>query len=433
MVNFQKCTLGDLIHVKHGFAFHGEYFSERGSHILLTPGSFYDVGGFRDKGDKEKWYSGPVPAEYVLKAGELIIAMTEQAEGLLGSSAIIPRSGLYLHNQRLGLVQVKDENATDRLFLYYLFNSQPVRQQIRASASGTKVRHTSPSRIAEVVVGLPVADLQRKIAGILAGYDELIENNQRRLRILEEMARSLYREWFVHFRFPGHENHSRVPSPLGEIPKGWDVCPIESLVAFQIGGGWGKDVVGDQCTEAAWVIRGTDIPNAKNSDTAFIPYRYHAPSNLRSRKLEAGDIVFEVSGGSKGQPVGRSLLVTNELLSAFHDEDVMCASFCKRIQPDATKYRSELLYLSFLEGYESGEIEQYQVQSTGISNFKWTAYIANTHRIVPPESVQEKFQTMVKPLLKQVATLGLQSVNLRRSRDLLLPRLLSGQIKLEAN
>jgi type I restriction enzyme S subunit len=141
----------------------------------------------------------------------------------------------------------------------------------------------------------------------------------------------------------------------------------------------------------------------------------------------AGDIIFEVSGGSKGQPVGRSLFVTPELLTAL-DADVICASFCKRVQPDINGYGAELLYLSFLEGYESGEIEQYQVQSTGISNFKWTEYIANTERVVPPDSLRKSFRKQVTPIFAQVATIGQQIQNLRRTRDLLLPRLLSGQI-----
>lgn len=147
MGGWSDCKLGDLLEIKHGYAFLGEHFADAGTHIVLTPGNFYDEGGFKHKGDKEKWYTGPVPPEYVLKESDLIIAMTEQAEGLLGSSAIIPRSGLYLHNQRLGLVQLRDESKTCRRFIYYLFNSKPVRQQICASASGVKIRHTAPSRI----------------------------------------------------------------------------------------------------------------------------------------------------------------------------------------------------------------------------------------------------------------------------------------------
>lgn len=283
----------------------------------------------------------------------------------------------------------------------------------------------------EEEIPAPALSIQRRIVGILSAYDKLIENSQRRIKILEAMARSLYREWFVHFHFPGHESVPLVPSPLGEVPEGWEVKKLESLMTTHIGGGWGKEVPDDDHTEPAWVIRGTDIPDARSAQVAGVPHRFHTPSNLRSRRLVQGDILFEVSGGSKGQPVGRTLLLTPQLMSAFNG-DVICASFCKRISPDASSYGAELLYLSFLEGYESGEIEQFQVQSTGISNFKWSEYIAKTDRVVPPEPVRSTFREHVVAFFAEVATLGLQIQNLRRTRDLLLPRLLSGQIDVEA-
>ena len=152
MATWRTCKLGDLLEVKHGFAFLGEHFGSAGTHVVLTPGNFLEEGGFKERSDKAKWYSGQIPEDYVLNEGDLIIAMTEQAEGLLGSSALIPRSGFYLHNQRLGFIQIHDRKQADQHFVYYLFNTKPVRQQIRGSASGTKSRHTAPSRIADVKV-----------------------------------------------------------------------------------------------------------------------------------------------------------------------------------------------------------------------------------------------------------------------------------------
>src|SRR5216684_3287982 len=130
MDGWRDCKLGDLLEIRHGYAFLGKHFASEGTHIVLTPGNFYDEGGFKQKGDKEKWYTGPIPPDYVLSENDLIVAMTEQAEGLLGSSVIVPRSRLYLHNQRLGLVQIRDNSKTDKRFLYYLFNLKSVRQQI---------------------------------------------------------------------------------------------------------------------------------------------------------------------------------------------------------------------------------------------------------------------------------------------------------------
>ena len=191
--------------------------------------------------------------------------MTEQAEGLLGSSAIVPHGGLYLHNQRLGLVRLLDESKTDRRFVYYLFNSKPVRQQIRASASGVKIRHTAPSRIADVRVSVPALRQQQRIACILSAYDELIENNQRRIRILETMAARALPRVVRRVPVPGpRECSPRVASSLGDIPEGWEVNSLESLMADYIGGGWGKETGDDKHTKPAWVIRGTDIPGARN-------------------------------------------------------------------------------------------------------------------------------------------------------------------------
>ncbi len=319
----------------------------------------------------------------------------------------------------------------DGNFLYYYLSSTDTQNRLLSLNIGVAQPSLKVPHLLALEVDLPPLPIQRRIAGILSAYDELIENNQRRIKILEQMARSIYREWFVYLRYPGHENVPLVPSPLGEIPQGWEVRKLGELIADHIGGGWGKDSADEDHNKPAWVIRGTDIPSARSSQVTGVPYRFHTVSNLRSRKLVAGDILFEVSGGSKGQPVGRTLLVTSELLSAL-DGDAICASFCKRVRPKVEAYGSEMLYLSFLEGYESGEIEQYQVQSTGISNFKWTEYITNIDRIIPPAPLQSHFRELAAPLFTQIATVGLKIQNLRHTRDLLLPRLLSGQIDVEA-
>ena len=116
-------TLGEVLEVKHGFAFKGEYFGDGGELRLVTPGNFYERGGFRDRGSAQKSYEGPVPDGYVLKPGALVVAMTEQGRGLLGSSAMIPNDGkAWLHNQRIGLV-LSDPGTVDSRFIYYLLNA----------------------------------------------------------------------------------------------------------------------------------------------------------------------------------------------------------------------------------------------------------------------------------------------------------------------
>ena len=124
-MSWHDINLGDAIHVKHGFAFKSRFFEEDGDHIVLTPGNFHEEGGFRLRPGKDRAYVGDIPEGYILSEGDLIVAMTEQDPGLLGSSALIPESNLYLHNQRLGLVDEIDCRKLARGFLYYLFNTHP--------------------------------------------------------------------------------------------------------------------------------------------------------------------------------------------------------------------------------------------------------------------------------------------------------------------
>jgi type I restriction enzyme, S subunit len=116
--------MGDAFRIKHGYAFKSEYFADNGEHLVLTPGNFNEEGGFRLRPGKDRYYTGEIPDDFVLDEGALIVAMTEQGPGLLGSSALVPNGAKYLHNQRLGLIHNLDESLIDKHFLYYLFNTE---------------------------------------------------------------------------------------------------------------------------------------------------------------------------------------------------------------------------------------------------------------------------------------------------------------------
>ena len=338
--------------------------------------------------------------------------------GSLGTVQFIDKP-FWPHNTSLW---VKDYKGNDPRFVYYCLQSL----DFGRFNAGAGVPTLNRNHLDGLIVNVPDLPTQRKIAGILSAYDDLIENNLRRIKILEEMAQSLYREWFVHFRFPGHESVNFVDSPRDQIPEWWDVRTAGELIGFHVGGGWGKEAQDDTHSESAYVIRGTDIPAARLCDRSSVPFRYHTESNLRSRRLEVGDIVFEVSGGSKGQPVGRALFVSKNLLDSFEGADVMCASFCKLLRTDTKAIASELFYYHLKEIYEDGRIDQYQVQSTGITNFKFAPFLDQELIVVPPQNLQEKWVRSVVPLLQQINTLGQKCQNLRRTRDLLLPKLLNG-------
>jgi len=194
-----------------------------------------------------------------------------------------------------------------------------------------------------------------------------------------------------------------------------------------IGGGWGKDAKEGKYVIPAYVIQGTDISEVRRNNIDNCPLRYHTESNFRSRRIKEGDIIFEVSGGSKDQPVGRSLLINGNILQSF-DESVICASFCKLIRVNHQFILPELFYLKLLLIYKDRSICKYQVQSTGISNFKFAYFLDNERVLLPPRKLQERFAKIIRPLFDLIALTGLKNSKLRKSRDILLPKLISGEI-----
>ncbi|WP_413493514.1 restriction endonuclease subunit S [Shewanella baltica] len=169
---WEWCRVNDLLYLKNGYAFKSKYFNlDSGAYILATPGNFYETGGFRHRGSKTKYYDGPVQEEFLLTEGDLIIPLTEQAPGLLGSAAFIPNDGnQYLHNQRLGKLTPYSESLSPA-FVSLFFNSAFLRRELARTCTGTTVRHTSPDRVLQNL--MPMLPLEEQVR-IVAKVDELM-------------------------------------------------------------------------------------------------------------------------------------------------------------------------------------------------------------------------------------------------------------------
>ena len=412
--DWESVHLGRFFTIKHGWAFKGKFFAEEGKYILLTPGNFNPDGGIKLKGNKEKYYVGDFPHEFLLKHDDLLVVMTDltQDAPILGSPAFIMENGKFLHNQRLGKIQELDETKIIRPFLYYLFNSSNVRNQIKASATGTTVKHTAPERIYNVKVNLPPLPTQRKIAAILGNYDDLIENNTRRIKILEEMAGTIYREWFVEFRFPGHENVKMVESELGLIPEGWkvrglgDVCKVVPGYAFK-SKDWKDTGVG--------VVK---IKNIKSDNTIDIDNKDCIAPDILSPKLDKyqltnGDFLIAMTGATAGK-VGRlrtkTTMMLNQRVAKLDPIKVYRDYIWCRISLEET----QAVFYRLADGAAQPNMSGSQIEE---------------HRIVgPPPSVCKHFSSIVGDMLLLSDNLMLRNVNLRKTRDLLLPKLISGEL-----
>lgn len=378
-MRFREMRLGEALHMKHGYAFKGQFFSEVGTHIVLTPGNFNEEGGFRLRPGKDRYYSGDIPEDFILKKGDLIIAMTEQGPGLLGSSAIIPEDGQYLHNQRLGLVNQLEESLLEKRFLYYLFNTKPVRGQISGSASGTKVRHTAPERVYRVIVRVPDVLAQGKIASILSAYDDLMENNRRRIQLLEQAAQLLYKEWFVHLRFPGHE-HVKI---MDGVPDGWERKPLGEIAPLN----YGKALKQENRIPGSFPVYGSSGVVGTHTKALV-----EGPGIIVGRKGNVGSVYW--------------------CEEAFHPIDTVYF-----IGPEKSTLRLyyALLHTAFM--------------STDVAVPGLNRDFAHSHNLLIPESkVAELFEEIVSSVHKQIHGLQKYNQSLAKARDLLLPRLMNGEI-----
>lgn len=420
-------TLGQLVESYwSGYSFKSNEYTEDGVPVL-TKGDIKPRGLIEHGGKFVPWDLISSKSIRLTEADDFLVSTRDltTAANFLGLVSRAPNTP-HAVNQGVTVFKVKT-NIVDKSYLAYWCESPVFRGHIKGHYAGATQIHIRHADLMAAPVMLPNMSEQRRIASILSAYDDLIENNTRRIAILEEMARRIYEEWFVHFRFPGHEQVKMVESELGLIPGGWKIQPLVELLEHHIGGGWGQENHSDDFPVAAYVIRGTDIPDARSSNLGRSPLRFHKESNFRTRKLQPGDIVFEVSGGSKDQPVGRAVLLRSKLFASA-DHPIICASFCRLVRANKTAILPELLQLHFERIYESREIMKYQTQSTGITNFKFTVFTEKELVLVPPQDIQKQFQSFVDSLYGLASTLGVKNTNLRTTRDLLLPKLISGEL-----
>ena len=244
-MELKKYKLGELLDVKRGASLAGEYYATTGNYIRLTCGNFdYQNNSFKLNTSKDNlFYTGPVRKEFIMKKGDIITPLTEQAIGLLGSTAIIPEDDKYIQSQDVAKI-ICNEDLLYPMFAYYLISSETVKKQLSAAAQQTKIRHTSPDKIKDCVVWIPDLKEQKHIASILSDLDKKIALNRAINQNLEALAKQLYDYWFVQFDFPNEEGKPYKSSGgkmvwneklKREIPEGWDACKIKDYLRIFTG------------------------------------------------------------------------------------------------------------------------------------------------------------------------------------------------------
>ena len=327
--------------------------------------------------------------------------------------------------QRVILLRGKS-HLIDQQYFFQSFKSPIVQARLKARATGTTVLGIKQSELRKVEIPVLSLPNQQKIASILSAYDDLMENNTRRIAILEEMAQRIYKEWFVDFKYPGHENDKLVDSELGMIPEGWESTSFDKLISFSIGGDWGKEEPDEIYNQPVIVIRGTDLKDVKKGSSVRSPVRFIKESSLKRRQLQVGDIVVENSVNANSRCIGSTLLITDEILERMGNKAI-CASFCKLYRP-IDQILSPLIYLHMKYLFNTGRLHFYNnIAANGIGNFQSKRFLENEIMLMPIDKAL--LLNIIQNIAALTTTLYAGKINkLRQTRDYLLPKLISGQV-----
>ena len=407
----KRYKLGDLIEVSRGASLSGQYYSSSGALKRLTLGNFdYANGGFKENTSKDNiFFTGEVKPEFVLNKGDIITPLTEQTPGLLGSTARIPESGKYIQSQDIALVRCK-EGQVDPAFCYYLISSDSVKKQLGAAAQQTKIRHTSPDKIKDVIVDIPSLEEQRAIGVFLDALTSKIESARAINDYLEAMARQLYDYWFVQFDFPD-VNGKPYKSSGGKmvwdeklkraIPYGWkdgQLIDIANITMGQSPDGSSYNETGDGILfyqgSTDFGIRFPSVRQYTNSPT---------------RLAKKGDILMSVRA-----PVGAVNIANNDCcigrgLAALNSKIGSITHLYFIIRDLKTAFDNKNAV-----GTTFGSITKDELFSLPV--------------VVPDASVIERFESMCSPIFGRQMVIGKEVDDLIAQRDELLPLLMNGQV-----
>jgi type I restriction enzyme, S subunit len=315
------------------------------------------------------------------QAGDLILAR----EAPIGNVAMIPLKVDVCLGQRTVLIR-PNKQKVNSIFLTYLLLGDEMQNRIRSMSNGSTVHHLNMKDIRGLCLPeLPPLETQHKIATILSSYDDLIENNTRRIEILEDMARGLYREWFVNFRFPGHEEVEMVDSGtrLGNVPSGWSVVKLQDRIELA----YGKALKAEDRVPGEFPVYGSSGVVGTHAESLV-----DGPGIILGRKGNVGSVHWSEEAFF---PIDTVYFVRTDLSLFYTFYNLRDQHFLNNDAAVPGLNRNQAYSLPLL---------------------------------LPEPSLIGRFDEFCEPLFVKLRNLRARNNNLRRTRDLLLPKLISGEI-----
>ncbi len=350
------------------------------------------------------WTKRAVPQE-----NDLILAR----EAPVGNVAIVTKGLKVCLGQRTVLIR-PNKSKVEPHYLVYLLLGDEVQGKFHSQSGGATVAHLNMKDIRNLDLPvLPPLEAQRKIASILSAYDGLIENSTRRIKILEEMARMIYREWFVNFRFPGHEQVKMVQSPLGMIPEGWEVKTVTEAVEVS------------PRTKVPTEGEKHFVPMGSLSNDSMLVSDVETRSGNSGSKFQNGDTLFaRITPCLENGKTGYVQFLPGAEVTAFGSTEfivlrskTLCPEYVY-LMARSSEFRENAIKSM------SGATGRQRVSEKCFEQF----FIAQ-----PDVVILERFSATVMPMFKQIVALAKKNQNLRQTRDLLLQKLISGEVNLRVS
>ena len=347
----------------------------------------------------DEWMRRGIP-----KKGSVIFT----TEAPLGEVARIHTNDKLAFAQRIIILEPKVKQLRSD-YLFYALQDRILKNKIEARATGTTVTGIKAAELKKVEIDLPPLEIQERISSLLCSLDDKIELNNNINENLGKQAQAVFKSWFI--------DNLNVGT--------WQLSTFSGLIEKTISGDWGKDKPAGKSTEMVYCIRGADIPEVRAGNKGKMPIRYILPKNYESKHLVAGDIVVEISGGSPTQSTGRAAAISSALLNRY-DKGMVCTNFCKAIKPKPGYSMYVYYYWQYL--YDMGVFFSYENGTTGIKNLDINGFIETEPIHIAPKDLVEKFDNLCQSIFSKVYANGLESERLAELRDILLPKLMSGEI-----
>ena len=414
-MELKKYKIGDLVQVTRGASLGGEFYATQGNYVRLTCGNFdYRNNCFKENQSKDNiYYTGGFKEEFLLEKGDIITPLTEQAIGLLGSTARIPESGKYIQSQDIAKIDC-NESLLDKDFAFYLISSACVKQQLSAAAQQTKIRHTSPDKIKECTVWIPSLDIQKRIGRILTDIDNKIAINRQINDNLETMAKQLYDYWFVQFDFPNEEGKPYKSSGGAmvwnenlkrEIPQGWVVEKMGKCTNVLLGG------TPDTNDNSLW---GNGYNWLNSGEVAEFPI-LKSEKNITPKGLEKSATVLAPKGSV-------TLSVTRHLRPS-----ILCIDACIN-QSVVAILENDKVSKEYIYPLLNRDIPRLMSLRTGAQQphiNKETVEAINV--VLPPANIMGAYINIAESIYNAIFNNAKEVEELTKQRDELLPLLMNGQ------